>query len=90
MKKFLMLVLSTALFACATQPVQAKTYRSQSAVAHFKKFTACPATGMIQKKCPGYVVDHIVPLCKGGEDSPLNMQFQTKAAGKAKDKYECK
>ncbi len=37
---------------------------------------------------PGYVVDHIVPLECGGSDTPSNMQWQTRAAAKAKDKTE--
>ena len=37
---------------------------------------------------PGYVVDHIKPLECGGADVPANMQWQTKAEGKAKDKTE--
>src|SRR3989442_9337937 len=37
---------------------------------------------------PGYVVDHIVPLECGGADSPSNMQWQTIAEAKAKDKTE--
>lgn len=37
---------------------------------------------------PGYVVDHIVALACGGSDTPSNMQWQTKAAAKAKDRYE--
>ena len=37
---------------------------------------------------PGHVVDHIVPLKRGGKDEPGNMQWQTIAAGKAKDKIE--
>jgi hypothetical protein len=36
----------------------------------------------------GYVVDHRVPLACGGADAPSNMQWQTKAEAKAKDKTE--
>jgi hypothetical protein len=34
------------------------------------------------------VIDHMVPLKRGGADAPSNMQWQTKAPGKAKDKIE--
>ena len=34
---------------------------------------------------PGYVVDHVIPLKRGGADAPWNMQWQTIAEGKAKD-----
>jgi hypothetical protein len=37
---------------------------------------------------PGYVVDQIIPLKGGGADSPSNMQWQTTADAKAKDKTE--
>jgi hypothetical protein len=37
---------------------------------------------------PGYVIDHIVPLACGGADAPWNMQWQTVADGKAKDRTE--
>jgi hypothetical protein len=37
---------------------------------------------------PGYVVDHIVPLYKGGCDCPANMPWQTIEAAKAKDQWE--
>jgi len=36
----------------------------------------------------GYVVDHICPLEQGGLDDVVNMQYQTIAEGKAKDKIE--
>jgi hypothetical protein len=48
----------------------------------------CPSTGKTNGACKGYVVDHIVPLKRGGADSPANMQWQTTAAAKAKDKIE--
>ena len=37
---------------------------------------------------PGYVVDHIVPLCAGGADAPSNMQWQTVEEAKVKDRQE--
>ena len=37
---------------------------------------------------PGYVVDHIIALKHGGADEPSNMQWQTIADAKAKDKWE--
>lgn len=37
---------------------------------------------------PGYVIDHVVPLACGGADAPSNMQWQTTAEGKAKDRTE--
>lgn len=36
----------------------------------------------------GYVVDHICALGQGGIDAIINMQYQTIAAGVAKDKWE--
>lgn len=54
----------------------------------FRKQNPCPATGRTKGACPGYVVDHIWPLCAGGADHPKNMQWQTVAAGKKKDREE--
>ncbi len=48
----------------------------------------CPATGRTRGACPGFVVDHIVPLKRGGADAPWNMQWQTVRAAKAKDRIE--
>jgi hypothetical protein len=38
--------------------------------------------------CPGYVVDHVEPLACGGIDAPENMQWQSVAEAKAKDRRE--
>ena len=45
----------------------------------------CPANGKTRGHCPGYVVDHIKPLCAGGKDRPSNMQWQRAAESKVKD-----
>jgi hypothetical protein len=34
------------------------------------------------------VIDHVMPLKRGGADAPSNMQWQTIQAAKAKDKIE--
>ena len=36
----------------------------------------------------GYVIDHIIPLKRGGCDCPSNMQWQTKEEARRKDKWE--
>jgi hypothetical protein len=62
--------------------------RNPAARAEFQRLNPCPANGQRRGPCPGYVVDHIVPLACGGADMPSNMQWQTEAAGKAKDRWE--
>jgi|SRR5882724_4342602 len=46
------------------------------------------ATGKSSGACAGYVIDHIVPLKRGGDDAPGNMQWQTRDAAKANDRWE--
>lgn len=65
-----------------------RIHRSSTARGEFKKSNPCPATGRSSGACPGYVVDHITPLKRGGPDSPGNMQWQTKDDAKAKDRWE--
>ena len=59
-----------------------KIKRSESAKREFESETGHPGGWK------GHVVDHIVPLACGGADDPANMQWQTTAEGKAKDKTE--
>lgn len=62
--------------------------RSSAAKAAFKRQQPCPSTGKATGRCPGYVIDHIDPLECGGADAPPNMQWQTTADAKTKDKTE--
>lgn len=62
--------------------------RSPQARKEFKKSHPCPSTGRSSGACPGYMIDHVVPLKRGGPDRPSNMQWQTKEAAKEKDKTE--
>lgn len=65
-----------------------KIARSQHAKSDFKKLHPCPSTGKSSGACPGYVIDHVEPLKRGGADAPGNMQWQTKEDAKKKDKVE--
>ncbi len=61
---------------------------SHAALAQFQMAQPCPATGLTHGACPGWVKDHIVPLCAGGADAPANLQWQTRAASLVKDRSE--
>lgn len=70
--------------ACA----YARIPRSHSARAAFQAASPCPANGQTRGSCPGYIADHVIPLCLGGGDDPTNMQWQTVADAAAKDVME--
>jgi hypothetical protein len=54
---------------------------ASSARAAFQRIYHRPSTDKPRGACPGCVVDHVIPLCAGGADDPLNMQWQTLDAG---------
>lgn len=68
--------------ASAPRTATGKIQRSAGARHAFARQTGYPHGR------PGYVIDHIVPLARGGADAPSNMQWQSIAAGKAKDRTE--
>ena len=78
-----------ALCSVATA-AYARQERSQAAKDDFKYSHPCPANGNNYGPCPGFVIDHITPLVCNGADAPGNMQWQSVAEGKAKDKWERK
>lgn len=63
---------------CVTAPVRASDgaiARSASTIAAFKRAHACPATGLHTGACPGWAIDHVIPLDCGGCDAVSNMQW---------------
>ena len=79
---------STRAAVGVTRDSHGRIKRSEVARQDFAHHHPCPSTGKTSGACPGYVVDHIVPLKRGGADAPDNMQWQTKDAAKAKDRWE--
>src|ERR1041385_8498190 len=87
---YVLTVLALALFVFFFADVAAAAERSAKAKRDFRAHPPCPATHRTKGACPGYVIDHIKPLCAGGPDHPKNMQWQTVADAKVKDREERK
>jgi hypothetical protein len=72
-----------------------KIARSTKVINAFKKMWACPSTGLHKGPCPGWAIDHVVPLSCGGRDAVFNLAWMPDA-GKScaqdycKDRYERK
>lgn len=64
--------------------------RDRNVALDFQRLHPCPSTGKTSGACPGWVRDHVIPLCKGGPDTVANLQWQTIEAAKAKDRWECR
>lgn len=75
--------------ACAISTAAGAEYaRSKAALRVFIQAQACPSTGLHKFPCPGWQVDHIIPLKCLGLDDPENMQWLTVEDHKAKTKRE--
>jgi len=88
--RWVLAMLALLLTVNAIPQVSNSALRDPAQAAAFRKQVACSATGKIQRSCPGYVVDHIDPLCAGGADRPDNMMFMSIADAKKKDRVEHK
>jgi hypothetical protein len=66
----------------------ASSARARAAEAQFRAAHPCPATGLTQGLCKGYVIDRIIPPVCGGTDALENMQWLTLAEAKAKARWE--
>lgn len=59
-----------ALGACCHSPRRSHAVREAFIAAH-----PCPVASAPHARCPGFQVDHVIPLCAGGADDPSNMQW---------------
>ena len=64
--------------------------RSSAERSKFVRNNPCPATGKTSGSCPGWHVDHIIPLACGGADKPYNMQWLTATENLKKGSMGCR
>lgn len=69
--------------------------RGYAAKAEFRKIHECPSTGRHAGACPGWQVDHVIPLASCGCDIVENLQWlkntiKTCAGTECKDRWERK
>lgn len=67
--------------------------RSSKLLRDFQAMHPCPATGLTTGNCPGWQMDHVIPLVCGGCDSIENLQWlpveiKTCAGTLCKDRFE--
>lgn len=86
--KLLSILLASALSLATFQAEACKEHRSRVVRAAFQRANPCPANHLTKGACPGYLVDHVKPLACGGPDIVSNMQWQTLADARAKDRVE--
>ena len=77
-----------AALAAIALPCGAADSRSFRAEVLFRLENPCPATGETRGECKGYVIDRVIPLACGGAEEPSNMQWQTIAQAREKDRWE--
>lgn len=67
-------------------------HRSTAVRASFVRLYPCPSTGEVSGACPGWAVDHVIPLSVGGCDAVGNMAWMPLAikSCSAKSGVPCK
>jgi hypothetical protein len=69
--------------------------RRTAVLTAFQRTHPCPSTGLTDKACPGWAMDHVVPLACGGCDAVWNLQWlpnslKSCAGTVCKDRFERK
>lgn len=63
---------------CREQPLRdadGSISRDMGEIAKFKRIHSCPSNGHNEGACPGWNIDHVIPLANGGCDTVINMQW---------------
>ena len=63
------------------------TQRSPQVLAAFRNAYPCPATKQSTGACPGWAIDHVIPLACGGADAVYNLQWLPDQIKSARGKY---
>lgn len=66
-------------------------HRSGAVLYAFQKIHPCPVNGKDKGVCPGWAIDHVIPLACGGCDAVSNLQWlplDLKAGKRGKDRFE--
>lgn len=82
-------VVALLAFAIYSMPAGA-TDRSRALRAEFQRLNHCPSTGKPRGPCPGWQVDHAVPLCLAGPrgDTISNLRWISVDAHRAKTRRD--
>jgi len=86
---------SSTAYAADSRLCDTRQTRGYAAKAEFRSHHACPSTGRRSGACPGWQVDHVIPLASCGCDVVENLQWlkteiKTCAGSLCKDRWERK
>ena len=81
-------VLLPFVYSAAEAAAAAASGRPSTAEIYFRLGNPCPANGSTSGPCKGYVIDRVIPVACGGAEDPSNMQWQTIAQAREKDRWE--
>lgn len=67
--------------------------RNRAMLRQFAAVFPCPSTLQPSTSCPGWAIDHVIPLATGGCDQPVNLQWlpvaiKSCARPECKDRFE--
>ena len=98
--KYFLLLFCTATFAgqfdetrycgAPARNADGTIYRSHTVMSAYRKAHPCPATGLYKGACPGWALNHSVPLACGGCDAVSNLMWMRNDAKLIVDSYERK